>query len=311
MRFPLGVSQRFTWLTLESDLIRGGLCALLMVALFLRDLPLWLSLILPALAYVGLRLTASPVAEPQALSRQQSTKPHDEYNHYEAYEACRRLQVELETLSDRVSDNGASSQLRAINCQVGKIAGAIAEDGEYQIAFPLLDLLTPTRDLLHAYETASRQGPDHGGNLARLRDHLSGVEVTCHQIYAQLRPSPIVISEAPGQSNRRALEELSAPHNPSGPPALPALAGDDPIPTAESALDVPPTDDGDFPHKSLTARELEVLRTMATGRSNQEIADTLFITVATTKRHVTNILDKLGVPSRAAAIAYAHRHGLV
>ncbi|MEA2596515.1 MAG: hypothetical protein QOF01_2984, partial [Thermomicrobiales bacterium] len=39
--------------------------------------------------------------------------------------------------------------------------------------------------------------------------------------------------------------------------------------------------------------------------------DTLFITVATTKRHVTNILDKLGVPSRAAAIAYAHRHGLV
>ncbi|HET7035745.1 MAG TPA: response regulator transcription factor [Thermomicrobiaceae bacterium] len=61
----------------------------------------------------------------------------------------------------------------------------------------------------------------------------------------------------------------------------------------------------------LTRREREVLRLVAAGRSNREIADTLFVTVPTVKRHLTNILAKLGLPSRSAATAYAHTHGLV
>jgi non-specific serine/threonine protein kinase len=61
----------------------------------------------------------------------------------------------------------------------------------------------------------------------------------------------------------------------------------------------------------LTARELEVLRLVAEGRANREIAETLFISVPTVKRHLTNILGKLGLPSRSAATAYAHTHGLV
>ncbi|MEZ4565385.1 MAG: LuxR C-terminal-related transcriptional regulator, partial [Thermomicrobiales bacterium] len=60
----------------------------------------------------------------------------------------------------------------------------------------------------------------------------------------------------------------------------------------------------------LTQRELEVLRVMAAGKSNQEIADTLFLSVGTVKVHVTRILAKLGVRSRAAAADYAHRHHL-
>ena len=47
------------------------------------------------------------------------------------------------------------------------------------------------------------------------------------------------------------------------------------------------------------------------GRSNREIADALFISVPTVKVHVTNLLAKLGQPSRAAALAHAHRHRLV
>jgi non-specific serine/threonine protein kinase len=62
--------------------------------------------------------------------------------------------------------------------------------------------------------------------------------------------------------------------------------------------------------QGLTQRELEVLRMMASGRSNQEIADTLFLSVGTVKVHVTRILAKLGVKSRAAATDYAHRHQL-
>ena len=61
----------------------------------------------------------------------------------------------------------------------------------------------------------------------------------------------------------------------------------------------------------LTPREVDVLRLVATGRSNREIAAALFISVPTVKRHLTNILGKLGAPSRSAATAYAHRHGIV
>jgi DNA-binding CsgD family transcriptional regulator len=61
----------------------------------------------------------------------------------------------------------------------------------------------------------------------------------------------------------------------------------------------------------LTARELEVLRLVATGRSNREIAAALVISEHTVARHVQNILAKLGVSSRTAAAAAAFAHDLV
>jgi DNA-binding CsgD family transcriptional regulator/tetratricopeptide (TPR) repeat protein len=60
----------------------------------------------------------------------------------------------------------------------------------------------------------------------------------------------------------------------------------------------------------LTPRELEVLRLVAAGRSNREIADELFISAKTASVHVSNILGKLGVTSRGEAAATAHRSGL-
>jgi DNA-binding CsgD family transcriptional regulator len=61
----------------------------------------------------------------------------------------------------------------------------------------------------------------------------------------------------------------------------------------------------------LTAREVEVLRMVATGKTNRAIAGELFLSEKTVARHVSNILMKLGVPSRAAATAYAYEHDLV
>ena len=64
------------------------------------------------------------------------------------------------------------------------------------------------------------------------------------------------------------------------------------------------------PRLGLTAREFEVLRLVAAGRSNPEIAAELFISAKTASVHVSNILAKLGVSGRGEAAAEAHRLGL-
>jgi NarL family two-component system response regulator LiaR len=61
----------------------------------------------------------------------------------------------------------------------------------------------------------------------------------------------------------------------------------------------------------LTERERQVLHLVVQGHSNQQIADYLVVTVATVKAHISNILSKLQVSSRAEAIAYAIKHKLV
>lgn len=64
-------------------------------------------------------------------------------------------------------------------------------------------------------------------------------------------------------------------------------------------------------HDSLTPREYEILLLIAEGKSNQEIADELFITQKTVKTHVSNILSKLHVEDRTQAAIYAFKHGLI
>ena len=61
----------------------------------------------------------------------------------------------------------------------------------------------------------------------------------------------------------------------------------------------------------LTPREVDVLRLVATGATNREVADRLIISEKTVARHVSNVFTKVGVTSRAAATAYAFRHELV
>ena len=70
---------------------------------------------------------------------------------------------------------------------------------------------------------------------------------------------------------------------------------------------------GDRPSDThrLAPRELQVLRLVATGETNKAIGRTLSLSEKTIERHVSNIFTKLGVPSRAAATAFAYQHKLI
>jgi len=74
---------------------------------------------------------------------------------------------------------------------------------------------------------------------------------------------------------------------------------------------IPPVDVRPVLPAGLTQREVEVLRLVATGRTNNEIAADLYLSAKTVSRHVSNIFTKMGVTSRAAATGFAFEHGLV
>jgi ATP/maltotriose-dependent transcriptional regulator MalT len=82
----------------------------------------------------------------------------------------------------------------------------------------------------------------------------------------------------------------------------------DSLPQSTRASDTSPRPRND---SGLTGRELEVLRLVADGLTNQAIAEKLFVSDHTVHRHLANILNKLSVSSRAAAVAQAARRGLL
>ena len=103
------------------------------------------------------------------------------------------------------------------------------------------------------------------------------------------------------------IEGVTAPGDPAeGLQALDdfMLALDKELPASKSAAEAATPD-------RLSHRELEVLRLLAAGRSNQQIADELVISLNTARKHVANILDKTGTANRTEAAGYARDHGLM
>ncbi len=93
----------------------------------------------------------------------------------------------------------------------------------------------------------------------------------------------------------------------SGGQYIPPLVLDDDLPPATQ----PDSLNGDIPSASaLTPRQMDVLRLVAQGMSNRDIAQTLDLSEGTVKLHVTAILKALGVPNRTSAVIAAARMGL-
>jgi predicted ATPase/DNA-binding CsgD family transcriptional regulator len=89
-----------------------------------------------------------------------------------------------------------------------------------------------------------------------------------------------------------------------------SMSLDEVIDCALEPEDAAPADASRAKGPGITERELDVLRLLVEGRSNQEIAGVLFISPHTAARHIANIMNKLGVDSRTAAATWAVRHGI-
>jgi non-specific serine/threonine protein kinase len=174
--------------------------------------------------------------------------------------------------------------------QAARLYGAASAISEPDAGLvPLVDRVAREQSLAtvrarlgeHAFARARENG-----RAMPLADAVAYARTTLAQLPEALH------SSAPTSPDAHPAERAAAPQSPAelGSIRLPALA---------------------FGHPALTARERDVTRLIAGGLSNREIAEELVVSVRTVERHITNLYAKLGARGKAAAIAYALRHGLV
>ncbi|MGI5246986.1 response regulator [Dactylosporangium sp. CA-139066] len=146
----------------------------------------------------------------------------------------------------------------------------------------------------------------------RLRERVPGVRVIVLTTYSDDRSvlealragaRGYLTKEAGGEEIREALERVLDDGAAIDPAVQHHLLNAIAQPGAVAAPSGPPPD-------GLTPREAEVLRLVAAGLSNAEIAGRLFISEGTVKSHINHLLAKIDARDRAQAVAYAYRHGL-
>jgi DNA-binding NarL/FixJ family response regulator len=122
-------------------------------------------------------------------------------------------------------------------------------------------------------------------------------------VYDALRAGAdgFILKRTPAQAIAHAIRLVATGDSVLFPDAVRRLVAARPLPPA-----VPATG-----HTPLTARETEILRLMATGLSNPDIAGRLTVSLETVKTHVSNLLTKLGAQNRTQAVILAYESGLV
>ena len=189
-----------------------------------------------------------------------------------------------------------------------------------------LEVIGTASDGIEAVERARRERPDVV--LMDLRmPRMDGAEAT-HQIRATLPDTQVLVlttyaddeslfpalqagargyltKDASSEEIERAIRALVAGQTHLDPVIQQRLVN--------AVLDTPPVparQDHPSPPDDLTPREAEVLKLIADGLSNAEIADALVVSHATVKTHVNRIFYKTGARDRAQAVRYAYEHGI-
>ena len=171
----------------------------------------------------------------------------------------------------------------------GAEAVALAKDLHPDVV--LMDLLMPVMDGLTAISTMRRELP--GVEVVALTSVLEDASVV-----GAIRAGAIgyLLKDTNAEELRRSVKAAAAGQVQLAPEAATRLMREVRAPEAPEAL---------------TERETDVLRLLADGQSNKEIARNLTIGEKTVKTHVSSILSKLGVQSRTQAVLQAMRDGLI
>jgi NarL family two-component system response regulator LiaR len=158
----------------------------------------------------------------------------------------------------------------------------------------LMDLLMPKKDGIEASEEIKKRNPE-----ARILVLTSFAED--ERVFAAIKAGAqgYLMKDSSPQTILKAIHEV---HN--GEPSMSPRIAQKLIHELQRKSDSPPTEE------PLTAREMEVLKLIAKGLSNQAIAEELVISEPTARTHVTNILGKLHLANRTQAALYALREGL-
>jgi two-component system, NarL family, response regulator LiaR len=181
--------------------------------------------------------------------------------------------------------------------------------GSVEEALEVADSARPDVVLMDI-DLPGRSGIEGAREFRRYRPEAAVVIVTS-------RDDPDLVAEAIRAGARgfvlktRAVEDLISIIRQASAESMVLSAAD--VPEALGRVEVVrSTRDRQFEGRvSLTSREMDVLRELASGRSTEQIADALFISVLTVRSHVKGILAKLGVHSKLEAVTYAIHHGLV
>src|ERR671916_2418857 len=171
----------------------------------------------------------------------------------------------------------------------GEEAVRLARDLQPDVV--LMDLLMPVMDGIEATEAIRTELPEV--EVVALTSVLEDVSVT-----GAIRAGAIgyLLKDTKAEALCRAIKGAAAGQVQLAPEAAARLMREVRVPESPEAL---------------TERETEVLKRVARGQANKEIARTLFVEERTVKSHVTSILKKLGLKSRTQAALHAVRTGLV
>ena len=133
---------------------------------------------------------------------------------------------------------------------------------------------------------------------------LRGIKLAAHEFVAPTRLEHGEREHATVELSEGARMAAASEHTPLT-REIQALAR-----RARVPLSTPDTSGATTHELGLTPRETEVLQLLADGLTNRQIAGSLYISEKTAEHHVSHILSKLGVPTRAAAGSVAHRAGI-